>query len=316
MRYVLVGAHPVSIQHTVADSAGEQRRPAKENPALQDLQGEDGRTRDEETSMLKTMKAIQIIVPTGFLGAADGEPTLNSVLREIAVAFARQPKDWGADRYGADFENEVFSMRPDFQDDECSCGFDKIADQWFEVHPHANDCYYEDRLRRIDVIRKRLRLDELSLASACDIFVVNGVRFDDRKKADKAFRRDGGEMAQYKSPAAEAAHGLWCKAFDKARKLEDSAARALCRRFGIPWNGGCGSAVHCTCGRDLSAKEYFTKNDHAPICKLELPCFLYKPTSFRVDWYKYIGRDMKPSRELSEAELTEMLQACLASKLP
>lgn len=32
---------------------------------------------------------------------------------------------------------------------------------------------------------------------------------------------------------------------------------------------------------------------HLPTCSLELPNFLYKPTGFALEWYKYIGRDMK-----------------------
>lgn len=36
------------------------------------------------------------------------------------------------------------------------------------------------------------------------------------------------------------------------------------------------------------------------------PNFQYKPTDFKVWWYKYIGRDMEQNRPLTAQELTEM----------
>lgn len=47
----------------------------------------------------------------------------------------------GAFGYGADFENDVFLMHPDYQDAECECGHRGRADEWHEEHKHAGHCY-------------------------------------------------------------------------------------------------------------------------------------------------------------------------------
>ena len=44
---------------------------------------------------------------------------------------------------------------------------------------------------------------------------------------------------------------------------------------------------------DAQWKEFLEENPgHKATCSLELPNFLYKPTGFALEWYKYIGRDM------------------------
>lgn len=43
------------------------------------------------------------------------------------------------------------------------------------------------------------------------------------------------------------------------------------------------------------------------------PHFWYKPTDFRVIWYKYIGRDMATNRKATLDELMEIRKACLDS---
>lgn len=40
------------------------------------------------------------------------------------------------------------------------------------------------------------------------------------------------------------------------------------------------------------------------------PNFWYKPTNFKVWWYKFIGRDMETNRSITEKELQEILTAC------
>ncbi len=43
------------------------------------------------------------------------------------------------------------------------------------------------------------------------------------------------------------------------------------------------------------------------------PNFLYKPTGFRVNWYKYIGRSTEVAGALPAGGLAEMERACLAA---
>ena len=49
--------------------------------------------------------------------------------------------------YGADFDNEVFTMFPFYWGD-CECGRDKAEWQWEEDHDHAYICYQNEIIRR------------------------------------------------------------------------------------------------------------------------------------------------------------------------
>lgn len=53
---------------------------------------------------------------------------------------------------------------------------------------------------------------------------------------------------------------------------------------------------------------------HKPTCSLELPNFHYKPTGFKVRWYKWIGRDNET--EGDPGDVRTMLGQCLASVAP
>jgi hypothetical protein len=53
--------------------------------------------------------------------------------------------------------------------------------------------------------------------------------------------------------------------------------------------------------------------DNCPSCSGAVPNFLYKPTGFTVTWYKYIGRSMELSEELSAKQLAVIVYDCLRS---
>lgn len=57
------------------------------------------------------MKDVKIITPKGIFGAWKNEPELVSLLRKIAVKYSKNPNEW-ADKYGTDFENGEFMMKP------------------------------------------------------------------------------------------------------------------------------------------------------------------------------------------------------------
>ncbi len=92
--------------------------------------------------------------------------------------------------------------------------------------------------------------------------------------------------------------------------------REMCRVYKIPWNKGWGCACHCSCGVSKEAKEWITKHPHADRCKLELPNFWHKPTGIKVNWYKYIGREMKCNREsLTNKECKEILSLVTSEEI-
>jgi len=55
----------------------------------------------------------------------------------------------------------------------------------------------------------------------------------------------------------------------------------------------------------------YCESESCPTCGMDAPNFHYKPTDFRLWWYKFIGRDHRVNREPSAKECAEMLLACL-----
>lgn len=212
---------------------------------------------------------IQVVVPVGMFGASDADSVLDKMLREIAVAVCDPDGDWfpmgtperNAAKYGFEFENEVFLMRPDYMDIQCDCGSAERCAAWVETNPHTADCY-----------------DTLKTA-----------RFQKWEDAH---------------PHAE---------YDPKDKARNNIMRGLCAEKNIPWNDGWNCMGHCSCGRDQRFDDWIAENDHAPRCPIALPNFWFKPTDLRVEWYKYIGRDVKVSRPLELAELVAIHEQCFVS---
>ncbi len=73
-----------------------------------------------------------------------------------------------------------------------------------------------------------------------------------------------------------------------------------------------GCAVRCTCGMQETYEAWLAENDHDPRCPIVLPNFLHKASGLRVDWYKYIGRDMEVTNA-SGIQYARALKDCLAS---
>ena len=85
----------------------------------------------------------------------------------------------------------------------------------------------------------------------------------------------------------------------------------------------------CTCGfyDDLEAWEathpnaseeeydrWCKENGHADDCKLCIPNFVYKPTGFELDWYKYPMRDSyNMNQNITLADFIKMLAHCIES---
>ena len=54
--------------------------------------------------------------------------------------------------------------------------------------------------------------------------------------------------------------------------------------------------------------------DDCPWCNGNAPNFWYKPTDFKVTWYKYIGRSMEFNRKITIPEAAEILSECIKAK--
>ena len=64
----------------------------------------------------------------------------------------------------------------------------------------------------------------------------------------------------------------------------------------------------CTCGAEENDED-----EHHPDCRLLVHNFIYKPTGFCIDWYKYPFRDSFMSENLSCDEIRQIWKACITS---
>lgn len=129
------------------------------------------------------------------------------------------------------------------------------------------------------------------------------------------------EANKHADTCYQTAYRLLQEQFDKEGRKEwgkdmkhcRRRVKALCEQFGIAWNGGLGCAVHCTCDHEGLWREWSALNDHSEDCPIVLPNFHYKPTDYRLMWYKYPLRDSYASEDLSVPEFAKMIDACIAT---
>lgn len=230
---------------------------------------------------------VQIILPRGALGATDSGDFLDTAMRVIAFAFyAKDDSAWDwPTKYGTNFENDIFWMCPDYQDAECDCGFSARAKAWHETHSHAADCFQEI------LHRKFAEYDESSGYNAAD----EATRAPGMMKQTVEKSGCGTMFFSEWTPAGQIAHQKWCEAHDLRHAARKRITNELYDQFKLPrrpyqW--------HCSCPHEKEAETYFSSNDHAERCAIAMPQFWFKPSDFRLRWYKYIGRGMEPEGEL------------------
>lgn len=110
----------------------------------------------------------------------------------------------------------------------------------------------------------------------------------------------------------------WHRLCGLRNRFERSMRKRLCERFGIPWDDGKGSAIHCTCGKKEKAKEWFSRpeNDHKPPCVIwlmGLPNFFHKPSNYGVHWYKYPCRDAYGTEAMTPEGFAAIIDKCIES---
>jgi hypothetical protein len=82
----------------------------------------------------------------------------------------------------------------------------------------------------------------------------------------------------------------------------------LCGRYGLSYPSSC--AVHCTCDYEKEWAAWSAENKHAETCALVQPNFSFKPTGFKLDWYKYALRSSYSSAPLTKELIDEMFTEC------
>lgn len=74
-----------------------------------------------------------------------------------------------------------------------------------------------------------------------------------------------------------------------------------------------GSGVYCDCGINDAFDEWSKNNYHKDNCILLRPNFLYKPSNFQIQWYKYALRDSYMNQDISLEEFKNILNHCVKS---
>ena len=110
--------------------------------------------------------------------------------------------------------------------------------------------------------------------------------------------------------------------YDGSRRFY-TELRGLYRRYGLPTEGNAwwhGCATICTCDYhdrlEAVYQEYAREFGHLgckPECLLAKPNFHYKPTDYRLKWYKYPLRDAYANRVVTLQEFARMIDGCIAS---
>jgi hypothetical protein len=189
--------------------------------------------------------------------------------------------------YYEEYENDVFCIFPYYWGD-CTCGF---SEEEFE-EAHRPECYQEE-LRR-----EKLKNGWVERGS------FGFLEFNPSGKNFKLGDPDGA----YREAQAQEEHTferIVKSLYEKrgwADKLRD-------------WR--LGSEVHCDCDYDERYESWARKrgypDGHKPDCLLVKPNFLYKPTGFEIQWYKYPFRDSYTNKKISIENFQDITLHCIDS---
>lgn len=98
--------------------------------------------------------------------------------------------------------------------------------------------------------------------------------------------------------------------YGERQGLENALYDELCAKYGVDRKFG--AAVHCTCGRDTAADEEWLRMDgHKDSCRFIQPNFLYKPTGFTINWYKYPFRDSYMTPPITAKKWRDIVRHCI-----
>jgi hypothetical protein len=193
-----------------------------------------------------------------------------------------------------EIETDIFHIRSYDWDASCTCGAEAAMEEWHQANAHADACYQSELVRRFS-------------ASGCQDEPLKPLVAEVEEVAPGVtIMSFGGDALEGDTDWGETPHG-------KRMKRQDRIAKALCKERGLPYPNG--SRVHCDCGHDERAAEHWEKivGGHTPSCRLVQPNFLYKPTGFRINWYKYPFRDSYMTPRISGDEWRTIIQHCIKS---
>ncbi len=98
---------------------------------------------------------------------------------------------------------------------------------------------------------------------------------------------------------------------DKFHVRKSALARELSIKHGL--DPEIGVYVHCTCSYETKARAWEEANTHGDNCRMDKPNFYHYASGLQVAWYKYIGRSMEVSKEVTITEWTNIFVDCVNS---
>lgn len=206
-------------------------------------------------------------------------------------------------------ENEVFAIRAYDWDAECDCGADEKMEAWHQQNRHGQDCYQTELHERLKSWEDRSGYtvaDAAAFGRKTDL--LPGMNCTSEEV-------EPGVMVMSFEPRSDAAMEAWRALSERRRAVEAALYAELAAKHHVDPHYG--AAVHCTCGRDARANVFWGEiGGHTPECRFVQPNFLYKPTGFRINWYKYPFRDSYMSPGITPAEWRKVVRHCIESAAP
>jgi hypothetical protein len=221
-------------------------------------------------------------------------------LMRLFAAYYPADDSWRP--YGPEFENDTFEVFPYYWGD-CTCGYDEKDMEWSEANTHHEGCYQT-------LLRAEMKAYDTRTGYSSPLSLFDAAHFNVETEPLEVGERVIGASLLI-TPKGDAEQRR--KAYDERHKYERTLMRRLCKQLGISWDTGRGCAVHCTCDFDERWRAFNAENSHDLLCPIVRPNFLYKPTGFQIQWYKYPLRDAYMSEPLTLAEFCAMIDKCVAS---
>jgi hypothetical protein len=277
------------------------------------------------------MEEIQIILPAQADETNPLEFGLIALTEAIAtIDQARLSRGilGGEFGYGADWENDVFFMKPYCwcgREGECpwctGCGAYETTCQAC-MDKHHNACFQNELQRRFAHYDEQsgYNLTEKALHSEGTVFPPTTERTPFGLITTSGLR----------TPEGEQRHKLWCKAHDLRTNAHTKLTKALYIERRIKptlsqWYCDCGAELSCAGAREAGLGCDYHNGSGRIFAKFvpwtldherhyyDPPNFWHKPSGFRACWYKWIGRDMVTNRDIDIHELRKIFSECAAS---
>lgn len=209
------------------------------------------------------------------------------------------PGDW-------ELDTPVFHVRPYDWDAECDCGAEAKMDAWHDANVHGPDCYQTELSARLKSWEDR---SGYTAANAAAFGYNDNLMSGFNATTEKV---EPGITVMSFEPRSDEAMRAYRKLSSRRRVIEQKLFAELSTKHSV--DPLYGAAVHCTCGRDNRAEiAWGMIGGHADGCRLIQPNFLYKPTGFQLNWYKYPFRDSYMSTALTPERWAAMLADCTTS---